>query len=290
MNGRWASKAGIQGSIGCNNGVFGDPIVGTFKECRYDITGEVPRAPGATVCSAEHGSCSIPQGRVATVYYGKNGRWTSRGGVSGSIGCNNGVFGDPIVGTFKECRYDVTGMAPVNCQVSGWGNWGVCSTKCGRGVQIRSRSVQVAAQHGGLACPTLMDSQPCNTHACPPVINRVDCMVSSWSDFTACNKACGGGSQSQTRSVTRQAIGGGAACPTLSQSRTCNSHACPLPGAVGCANEHGTCAIPAGSIATVHYGQNGRWTQKRGVTGSIGCNNGVFGDPLIGRSSSAAMM
>jgi hypothetical protein len=51
--------------------------------------------------------CTIPEGIIATVWYGANDKWNVIHDVTGSIGCNNGVFGDPIVGTFKSCVYAV---------------------------------------------------------------------------------------------------------------------------------------------------------------------------------------
>jgi hypothetical protein len=60
---------------------------------------------GLTQCANENATCTIPAGRTVTVYYGANNRFYSRMGVTGSIACNNATFGDPIVGTFKACRY-----------------------------------------------------------------------------------------------------------------------------------------------------------------------------------------
>jgi hypothetical protein len=86
------------GSIGCNNGVFGDPIVGTVKACS---TAPVPPS-GWTKCADENGTCTV-SGTV-TVAYGANGSFVYQT-VTGSTGCNNGTFGDPIVGTVKACYY-----------------------------------------------------------------------------------------------------------------------------------------------------------------------------------------
>ena len=54
----------------------------------------------------------------------------------------------------------------------------------------------------------------------------VDCVVSSWSAFGQCSASCGGGTQTQTRTVITPAANGGAACPALSQSQACNTQAC----------------------------------------------------------------
>lgn len=57
----------------------------------------------------------------------------------------------------------------------------------------------------------------------------IDCQVSAWSAWSTCTASCGGGSQSRTRSVTQSPSGGGAACPVLSESQSCNTHGCGTP-------------------------------------------------------------
>jgi len=58
-------------------------------------------------CADENGHCSC-NGQVR---YGMDGVFTSWREVTGSIGCNNGVFGDPLPGTVKACycRGEVNG-------------------------------------------------------------------------------------------------------------------------------------------------------------------------------------
>jgi len=50
-------------------------------------------------CADENGQCSCN----GLVRYGADGRYSHYVDVYGSIGCNNGVFGDPISGTAKAC-------------------------------------------------------------------------------------------------------------------------------------------------------------------------------------------
>jgi YVTN family beta-propeller protein len=69
----------------------------------------------AVQCATEGGTCTLPAGATATVWYGAGTSWAVRTGVTGSIACTNAVFGDPIVGTVKSCRSVVTsGGAPAN--------------------------------------------------------------------------------------------------------------------------------------------------------------------------------
>ena len=86
-------------SIGCNNSVFGDPIVGTYKAC---YVAPVPPT-GWTKCADENGTCNVPG--TVTVAYGASGKFYYKT-VSGSIACNNSTWGDPIVGTYKACYYN----------------------------------------------------------------------------------------------------------------------------------------------------------------------------------------
>ena len=80
---------------------------------------------------------------------------------------------------------------------------------------------------------------------------------------------------------------------TVSGSIACNntSFGDPAPGvgkachyvaATRCANEGGTCTVPAGTVATVLYGAGGRYHLRSGVSASVACSNAVFGDPNFG--------
>lgn len=90
----WAVRGGVTGSIACSTASFGDPAPGSTKSCRY---------VAMTKCASENGSCTVPAGSKATVYFGASGRFFARGGSTGTVACNNATFGDPIVGTAKAC-------------------------------------------------------------------------------------------------------------------------------------------------------------------------------------------
>jgi hypothetical protein len=110
-NGSWYSRSNVTGSIECSNDVFGDPIRGTVKSCLY-IGASLPPSE-AVYCSAERGTCSLPTGVTATVWYGANSNWYAVDGLSGSIDCSNDQFGDPIRGTGKSCMYVGENQPPV---------------------------------------------------------------------------------------------------------------------------------------------------------------------------------
>jgi Spondin-like TSP1 domain len=124
--------------------------------------------------------------------------------------------------TLSQTQACNTQGCPVDCVVSAWSAFSACSTSCGGGNQTATRAVVTPAAYGGAACPSLSMTQSCNLQPCP-----VDCVVSSWSNWTDCSTRCGGGTQSQSRTVVTAAANGGAACPTLSQSQACNTQGCP---------------------------------------------------------------
>ena len=66
-----------------------------------------------------------------------------------------------------------------------------------------------------------------------------DCVMNSWSSWSACSVKCGGGTQTRNRTVKTMNAYGGQACPSLNESRACNTQACPVNTEQGiCTNNH----------------------------------------------------
>jgi Spondin-like TSP1 domain len=150
--------------------------------------------------------------------------------------------GDACPSELEETRDCEVKPCPVNCKVSEWTNWSACSQACGPGIQTRSRSIEIDALHGGTPCPSPMaESRPCNERPCP-----IDCKVSGWSAWSDCSKACGGGTQSRSRTVEVSTEHGGADCPELTESRACNTSPCAVDCKVGDWSEWSACSTTCG--------------------------------------------
>ena len=128
----------------------------------------------------------------------------------------NEKYGGTPCGKLTETRNH-----DVNCVQSAWSNWGACSETCGPGTQTRTRSILQQPKNGGKTCEASEQSRQCNTKPCP-----VDCVQSAWSNWGACSKPCGGGTQTRTRSTSQVNMYGGIECGPSSDTRSCNSHKC----------------------------------------------------------------
>jgi len=59
--------------------------------------------PEPVFCAKTWGTCTIPTGKTATVYYGLGGK--SKTNMTGSFSCNRYVFGASLLSGFKSCYY-----------------------------------------------------------------------------------------------------------------------------------------------------------------------------------------
>jgi hypothetical protein len=79
------------------------------------------RRNGWVYCAAEGGTCAVPSTRL--VRYGANGAYFYRT-ISGSIACDNSMWGDPVAGVAKKCDYSAststTAPAPAPAAALTW--------------------------------------------------------------------------------------------------------------------------------------------------------------------------
>jgi len=121
---------------------------------------------------------------------------------------------------------------PIDCVMGDWSGWSKCSKDCGGGQQGRSRPVEQDALYGGKECSGTSEERLCNTDSCDQ-----DCILSDWSGWGACTKACKWrttakpGMQTRTKGIRVAAKGGGKCPKPKTRERfgiqACNDYACP---------------------------------------------------------------
>jgi hypothetical protein len=148
--------------------------------------------------------------------------------------------------------------------VSDWSGWGECDIVCGNGTATRSRVITQSQFCQGAACPTLDDTQGCNTHACP-----IDCEISDFGAWGACSDSCGGGTRVHVRTAHVTPQYGGTECPPLEESEECNVGCCPLDCALAEWGQWGLCS------KVCPDGYNGTSTRFRIITQTPTCGGVV---------------
>ncbi len=141
-------------------------------------------------------------------------------------------------------------ICPVDCAASTWTSWRECSASCGgQGTTSRAREIVVAAQVGGQACPSTLETAAgyCVTAMCP-----VDCSVSAWSSWSSCSVSCGAGAAVRTRSVIQQPMNGGQLCGLTSESSPCTAQFCPIDCAATAWTSWQTCSSLCSGMTSSH--------------------------------------
>ena len=137
------------------------------------------------------------------------------------VSCNGGerkrvrncVDGDNIVDvSLCKGRADQSDRCNTHScpEMKAWSNWSTCSTTCGQGQRMRTRT----CSHNGLCQgQATNDSEPCKIAHC----------MSEWSDWGACDKMCGTGMQIRGRHCIEMA---GTCNASDEQNRPCNTQFC----------------------------------------------------------------
>merc|ERR1719214_427965 len=116
---------------------------------------------------------------------------------------------------------------PIDCVVTEWSEFGLCSKDCGGGVQSRVRKALTDAEHGGEPCGDLSETVECNVEACD-----MPCELDpDWSEWSPCSKECDWGYSVRSKGVMKEA-GPEGYCPewydeSRMQDAYCNTQACP---------------------------------------------------------------
>merc|ERR1719229_1189215 len=160
---------------------------------------------------------------------------TKCGGVktlTRSVVTNNNSFGIACPALQRPMRCGQYKCA-VDCVMSSWSAWSACTKDFETGRTARTRNILTKPKHGGKACETTMETEPCNTGSCDR-----NCKLDAWTGWSPCSMACTPqqgfaepGKQERVRNVLVPIRGQGM-CPLPTdvgkrfETQACNTHPC----------------------------------------------------------------
>ena len=128
----------------------------------------------------------------------------------------------------NPCQVDLEEIESCNtdpCPVwTPWTEWTECTQTCGGGTRKKVRECvapkALAADQCGDESPQAVEK--CNEQPCPT--------LTPWSDWTACSKSCGSGSQRRIRQckLPTRDFSRNPCLQPLEEERECNSDECPV--------------------------------------------------------------
>lgn len=222
-------------------GVVGQLIVTVWLM----MVGLPAQASGWRTCASEGGICEL-DGR-GVVRYGTDGLWSTRT-MSGTVSCNNKVFGDPAPGVSKRCEVRDNGGS------GGSDGWAFCASE-GETCHLRgSAEVRFGA-----------DRQ----YTVRRAYNSIRCDVDSFGD-----PAYGQTKHCEVRAGSSWGGSGGSHDDWAGSGNANDSNRWRY-----CSSEGQTCYVQGRS--EVRFG-DGRRYKTRTVRGNTLCSTSVFGDPAYG--------
>eukprot|EP00931_Biecheleriopsis_adriatica_P063577 TRINITY_DN3852_c0_g1_i1.p1 TRINITY_DN3852_c0_g1~~TRINITY_DN3852_c0_g1_i1.p1 ORF type:complete len:2026 (+),score=365.24 TRINITY_DN3852_c0_g1_i1:79-6078(+) len=182
---------------------------------------------------------------------------------SRKIAVNSKGGGEPCTDSLSEvrqCNMHRCNHNSRDCIMGAWSGWTSCQDAS---MKFRFRRiVQQPANFGKTCQGSLREAASC--------LSRVDCVVSSWTHWDACDKTCGGGQRTRQRQVTTNPTNGGKVCPEiLIETQGCNAVPCQTRDCVVSGwHEWGMCSATCG----MGYRTRSRDFQQRPCPGGRGCD------------------
>jgi thrombospondin type 1 repeat protein len=192
------------------------------KCCAGSCAGDCMQCTSATgwACKARANDAACGGGRTC-----QGGQCKKKGA---GLACGNGIECDSGSCVGGHCCATACAGQCQTCQGPDWtckGDNGLCGggQVCGSGGSCTCPSGDLPCGNG--CCKAGEICQGGATKTCAAMATPVDCKVTDWGPWSRCNKDCGGGTQSRSRTVTAPAQNGGQ-CPALTATQDCNVQAC----------------------------------------------------------------
>jgi len=157
--------------------------------------------------------------------------------------------GDPAPGSdveYSSCLASNKCDTDRDCVFGDWPRPSPCSADC-HGSRTRTRQISSNSTGGGKPCegaveltercnPAEGQQEPFSCEAGGRDVNRHDCVMAEWSDWSSCTATCEMGYQTRFRHVRTRPRNGGRECPAATHEiASCHVGTTCFPGRVDCA-------------------------------------------------------